>query len=108
MIGAKLEAWAYDPGRDLGDVLRVAAERAAPPAFAGHLLATRGDALTLQLADGAESARAGGLYYVLGHGAFVLGRREEWPARAAGGSRRVLVTLLAFPRPEAEAAARHP
>ncbi len=101
MIGAVLEAWRFDPSSELSEVVALADERRVPPSFCGALLSTRGDALTLQLVEGAPSTEPDALYYVRGHGAFVLARREEWPARTPGGPPRLLLTLLAVPQPEA-------
>jgi hypothetical protein len=107
LVGGALEAWEFGPASDLGDVVVAAAERRMPPSFAGRLLSTHGDALTLQVIAGSPSGDPRALYYVRGHGAFVLARREEWPALDGGRSPRVLVTLLAFPRPQTCVEPRH-
>ena len=100
MISAgAVEAWEFDSSSDLADVVQVAMERLAPPTFVAHLLSTRGDSLTLQVMQGEPSADPRRLFYVRGHGAFVLARREEWPPRPGGLRTRVLLTLLAFPQP---------
>jgi hypothetical protein len=99
MIGSALEAWEFDATSDLADVVQLASDRLAPPTFSGYLISTRGDALTIQVSAGGVSGDPSSLYYVKGHGAFVIGRREEWPPSAPGAANRVLLTLLAFPRP---------
>jgi hypothetical protein len=96
---AALEGWEFDSSSDLGHVVRVAMERLAPPSFVGHLLSTRGDSLTLQILKGEVTGDPRALYYVSGHGAFVLARREEWPPAPGSTRERVLLTLLAFPQP---------
>src|SRR5512135_3385609 len=96
---ATLEAWEFDPSSDLEYVVKVAMERLAPPSFIGHLLSTRGDSLTLQILAGEATSDPRSLYYVSGHGPFVLARREEWPPARGGARKRVLLTLLAFPQP---------
>jgi hypothetical protein len=106
MIGASLEVWEFAATADMAEVVRVASDRLLPASFTGHLLSTRGDAITLQLSSGDAKRDFRALYYVKGHGAFVLSRREEWPA--ASGPLRVLVTLLAFPRPQTALPTRHP
>jgi hypothetical protein len=92
-------AWEFDPACDLGDVVRLAMEHLAPPSFVGRVLSTRGDALTLQVIEGSPSDDPRSLYYVGGHGAFVLARREEWPPRTGSDRKRLLLILLAFPQP---------
>ena len=92
-------AWEFDPACDLGEVMRLATEHLAPPSFVARVLSTRGDALTLQVVEGSPSDDPRSLYYVGGHGAFVLARREEWPPRPGSEKKRLLVTLLAFPQP---------
>lgn len=94
-----VEAWEFDYSSDLGDVVRVAMERLAPPSFIGHLLSTRGDSLTLQVREGEPTCDPRSLYYVRGHGAFVLARREKWPPARGSARGRILITLLAFPQP---------
>jgi hypothetical protein len=91
-----VEAWEYDPSCDLGEIVRLAAERVAPPSFTGVLLATRGDALSVQLLEG-DASEAGALYYVSGHGAFSLARREVWPPVPGRRGERVLLILVAYP-----------
>ena len=104
MPGTRVEGWEFDASCDLADVVRLAHERLAPPSFTGHLLSTRGDALTIQLAAGSLTGDARSLYYVRGSGAFVLSRVEEWPPAPGGKDPRLLVTLLAFPQPVAAGA----
>jgi len=106
--GAPIEAWEFDASCDFTDVVRLANERVAPPTFTGHLLSSRGDALTVQVVEGEPTGDARSLYYVKGHGAFVLARREEWPPAQGRTSKRVLLTLLAFPQPYAAARTHHP
>ena len=96
---AAVEAWEFDPSSDLADVVSVAMERLAPATFVGHLLSTRGDSLTLQVLEGAPTGDPRSLFYVRGHGAFVLARREEWPPVPGSARKRLLLTLLAFPQP---------
>ncbi len=103
-----MEAWEFDATSDVADVVQLASDRLAPPSFAGHLISTRGDAITIQVSAGAPSGHASSLYYVKGHGAFVLARREEWPPIAPGAAKRVLVTLLAFPQPRTTLPSQHP
>ncbi len=100
---AVLEAWEFDASSDLAHVVKVAMERLAPPSFVGHLLSTRGDSVTLQILEGEATGDPRSLYYVSGHGAFVLARREEWPPVRGSTRKRVLLTLLAFPQPRAGA-----
>ena len=95
-----VEAWEFDPSCDLRDVVKLATERLAPPSFTGHLLSSRGDALTVQIDRGSPTGDPHSLYYVSGHGAFVLARRESWPPASGRSEERILVTLLAFPQPE--------
>jgi len=96
---ATVEAWEFDSSSDLADVAKVAMERLAPPTLLGHVLSARGDSLTLQVLDGEPTDDPRRLYYVRGHGAFVLARREEWPPARGGTRTRDLRTLLAFPQP---------
>jgi hypothetical protein len=92
-------AWEFDPACDLGEVVRLAMEHLAPPSFVARVLSTRGDALTVQVIEGRPSEDPHSLYYVGGHGAFVLARREEWPPPPGSSRKRLLLTLLAFPQP---------
>jgi hypothetical protein len=107
-IGASIEAWEFDAACDFAEVVRLAGERVAPPTFTGHLLSTRGDALTIQVVEGEPAGDARSLYYVKGHGAFILARREEWPPAQGRTASRVLLTLLAFPQPVTALGPRHP
>jgi len=100
-----LPAWEFDPACDLADVVRLAMERLAPPSFVGRVLSSRGDAITLQVVEGSPGRDPRALYYLGGHGAFLVGRREEWPPPPGGDRKRLLVTLLAFPQPVAMARA---
>ena len=106
MAGTAVEAWEFDHSCDLGEVVQVATERLVPPSFAGHLLSSYGDSLTVQVTGGAPSGDPRALYYVRGHGSFLLAREERWPPLPGGTRPRLLVTLLAFPQPAA--AARDP
>jgi hypothetical protein len=99
MLDMAIEAWEFDPSCDLGDVVKLAMERLAPPSFSGQILSTRGDSLTLQILEGEPTGDPRSLYYVGGHGAFVLARREEWPPVPGSERKRTLLTLLAFPQP---------
>ena len=99
VIGTALEAWEFGPASDLADVVAVVAERRAPPCFVGRWLSTHGDALTIQVTEGGPSSDPHALYYVKGHGAFLLARREEWPPARGCTAPRVLLMLLAFPQP---------
>jgi hypothetical protein len=101
MPGTVVEAWEFDPSCELSDVAKLAMERLAPPSFSARVLSTRGDALTLQVQEGAPSGDPRSLYYVGGHGAFALARREEWPPAPGRAEKRLLLTLLAFPHPQA-------
>ena len=101
MVDARIEAWEFDFTRELSDIVRLAQERLAPPSFTGHVISTRGDALTLQIEAGDPSGGERSLYYVSGHGPFVVARREEWPPAPGSEVKRMLVTLLAFPQPRA-------
>ncbi len=96
-----VQAWELDPRRDVAEVVALAREQLSPPSFTGRLLSTRGDALTVQVIEGAPAGELQSLYYVAGHGAFLLARREEWPPAPGSISKRLLVTLLAFPQPTA-------
>lgn len=98
-------AWEFDQTCDLAEVVRLAMEHLAPPSFVGRVLSTRGDALTVQVIEGSLSGDPRSLFYVGGHGAFVLARREEWPPPPGGERKRLLLTLLAFPQPVAVARA---
>jgi hypothetical protein len=92
-------AWEFDPACDLGDVVRLAMEHLAPPTFVARVLSTRGDALTVQVIEGSPGDDPRSLYYVGGHGAFLVARREEWPPPPGSTRTRLLLTLLAFPQP---------
>jgi hypothetical protein len=105
VIDTVVDVWEFDASRDLGDVVRGAMERLTPPRFVARVLSSRGDALTVQVVEGEPSDDPGALFYVGGHGAFVVARREEWPPRPGATRRRLLLTLLAFPQPHAGAAA---
>jgi hypothetical protein len=94
-----VEAWEFDPSSDMADVVKVAMERLAPATFVAHLLSSRGDSLALQVLEGEPTGDPRSLYYVRGHGAFVMARREEWPPAPGSGRKRLLLTLLAFPQP---------
>ena len=102
MIGSVVEAWEFDPGCELSEVMQLAAERVAEPTFAGALLSTRGDALTIQILFGSPSADPRSLFYVAGHGAFSLSRLEAWPPFPGRSVQRLLVTLSAYPPARAE------
>ncbi|GEJ56393.1 hypothetical protein [Anaeromyxobacter diazotrophicus] len=102
MVGSIVEAWEYDPCCELSDVMQLAAARVAEPTFAGALLSTRGDALTVQVLVGSPTADPRSLFYVGGHGAFALARLEAWPPLPGGSGKRFLVTLVAYPPARAE------
>jgi hypothetical protein len=99
MIDARIEAWEFDFTRELSEIAQVAQERLAPPSFTGHVISTRGDAITLQVDAGEPSDGERSLYYLSGHGPFIVARREEWPPLPGRKAKRTLVTLLAFPQP---------
>jgi hypothetical protein len=103
MFRAAIEAWEFDASCALEEVMRLAHERLTPPSFTGHLLSTRGDALTIQVVEGRPSGDPRSLYYVRGHGSFLVARLEEWPALPGHEEKRVLLTLLAFPQPRTQA-----
>jgi hypothetical protein len=103
MIGTAVEAWEFDPGCDVGDVMRLAAERVAPPTFRGVVLSTRGDAVTLQIMSGSPSGDPMSLFYLSGHGAFALSRVEAWPPLPGRTEQRLLITFAAYPPARAEA-----
>jgi hypothetical protein len=65
----------------------IAQDRRTPPDVRAHLVSSRGDVITVQLASGRLTDGA----EFRGRGAFEVIRREAWP----GG--RVLVTLEAWP-----------
>lgn len=102
MIGSVVEAWEFDPGCELSDVMRLAADRVAEPTFTGALLSTRGDVLTVQVLHGSPSADPRSLFYLGGHGAFLLARLEAWPPLPGGTTKRLLATLAAYPPSRAE------
>lgn len=102
MIGSVVEAWEFDPGCELSEVMQLASERVAEPTFAGALLSTRGDTLTIQVLFGSPSADPRSLFYVAGYGAFVLSRLEAWPPLPGRSAERFLVTLSAYPPSRAE------
>jgi hypothetical protein len=102
MIGSVVEAWEFDPSCELSDVMQLAADRVAEPTFAGALLSTRGDVLTVQVLHGSPSADPHSLFYVAGHGAFALARLEAWPPLPGRTSKRFLATLAAYPPARAE------
>ena len=102
MIGSIVEAWEFDRSCELSDVMRLAKERVAEPTFAGALLSTRGDALTIQVLFGSPTADPHSLFYVTGHGAFALSRLEAWPPFPGRSAKRFLVTLVAYPPARAE------
>lgn len=105
MIGTVVEAWEFDPGCDVADVMQLAAERVAPPSFSGVVLSTRGDALTVQVVHGSPSGDPMSLFYLSGHGAFALARVEAWPPLPGRTAPRLLITLAAYPPARAEASA---
>lgn len=90
-----VEAWEFDPSCELSDVVHLADARLAPPSLTGRLIAAREDALTIQVQSGPDRLDPRSLWYVGGHGAYVLARREEWPPPSPGGARRQLLTLRA-------------
>jgi hypothetical protein len=102
MIGSLVEAWEFDPCCELSDVMQLAADRVAEPTFAGALLSTRGDMITIQILFGSPSADPLSLFYVAGHGAFSLSRLEAWPPLPGRSTERLLVTLAAYPPARAE------
>jgi hypothetical protein len=91
---ALLSAWVLEREAIDLDALAAAAEADAlgPPDLRFRLLSTRGDNLTVQLAQPTIPPPPGALLFVERHGAFELLRREPWP----GG--RVLLTMAAWPR----------
>ncbi len=103
MLERVVQAWEFDVSCDLGEIVELARGGDAPPSFTGRLLSTRGDTLSVQVTTGRPTGGPRSLYYVAGHGAFLLARREEWPPARPGAEKRLLVTLLAFPQPVASA-----
>jgi hypothetical protein len=106
MIGSVVEAWEFDRSCELSDVMQLAADRIADPTFAGALISTRGDTITIQVLFGSPSADPCSLFYVAGYGAFSLSRLEAWPPLPGHSMDRFLVTLAAYPPARTEVHAR--
>lgn len=87
-----LQAWEFPAGFDLAGMVEISRAGLTPPDIRGKLVSTRGDVLTLQIAEGELTPGAEFLLYVGGRGAFQVLRREVWP----GG--RILLTLQAWRR----------
>jgi hypothetical protein len=86
-----LELWEFPRSFDLGAMVEVATERLTPPDLRAHLVSSRGDVLTVQLAEGRRTEHVEMLLHVRGRGAFEVLRREAWPER------RELLVLRAWP-----------
>jgi hypothetical protein len=88
-----LEMWEFPRDWDfpLPEVTEVLIERLTPPDLRAHLISSRGDVLTVQIAEGCRTEDADLLLYVRGRGAFEVLRREAWPER------HELLVLRAWP-----------
>jgi hypothetical protein len=86
-----LELWEFPRSFDVGSMVEVATERLTPPDLRAHVVSSRGDVLTVQVAEGRRTEHVDLLLYVRGRGAFEVLRREAWPAR------RELLVLRAWP-----------
>ncbi len=91
-----IAVWEFD--RELGAELATttALDQLEPPDLEVVLLATRGDAITVQVVDGSVSD-SDSLLYVAGRGLYEVLRSEAWPPLQPGGPPRVLLTLKAWP-----------
>ena len=91
-----LAVWEFD--REIGVDLatRTALDQLEPPDLEVVLLAVRGDAITVQVVEGAVSD-TDSVLYVAGRGLYEVLRSEAWPPVNPDGSPRVLLTLKAWP-----------
>lgn len=87
-----LSLWKFPRDFDLAKITAVAQDQLAPPDARAALVSSRGDVLTVQIAEGGLTEGADFLVYVGSRGAFEVLRREMWPGD------RVLLTLAAWPR----------
>jgi hypothetical protein len=87
-----VEAWEFPLGFDLATITTIVQERLTEPDVRAHLVSSRGDVLTLQIARGRVTTHVPMLLFVAGRGAFELLRREVWPGP------RELLTLRALPQ----------
>ncbi|BDG02211.1 hypothetical protein [Anaeromyxobacter oryzae] len=90
-----VDVWEFPRGFDVASVAEIARDRLSEPDLRAHLVSSRGDVLTLQVAQGRLTVHVEMLLYVAGRGAFELLRREVWPER------RELLTLRALRPPPA-------
>jgi hypothetical protein len=93
-----LRVWEFEPDTD-HRVMQVAVldELAGEPDFAGELVATRGDVITLQLVDGVGPSAPDAKLYVERRGPYELVRTERWPG-VRGAVERVLLVMRAWPQ----------
>jgi hypothetical protein len=91
-----IAVWEFD--REIGVELatRAALDQLEPPDLEVVLLATRGDAITVQVVEGSVSD-SDSVLYVAGRGLYEVLRSEAWPPVEPEGPPRVLLTLKSWP-----------
>jgi hypothetical protein len=91
-VTAVLDIWEFPRGFDLAKITQIAIDALSPPDLRAHLVSSRGDILTVQVADGTPPTDPEMRLYVGGRGAFEAIRTERWPGE------RVLLVLRAWPQ----------
>ena len=95
-VAEPVAAWGFDREIPYDLAIRAALHEVEPPDLTLALVAERSDYLTAQVVSGAAPLPDGWVY-VKARGLFEITRAETWPATAAGGGPRVLLTLRAYP-----------
>jgi hypothetical protein len=89
-----LDIWEFPADFELAKITQIAIDALTEPDLRAHLVSSRGDILTVQVAEGRPTTDPEMRVYVGGRGAFEVVRRELWP----GG--RTLLVLRAWPQRE--------
>jgi hypothetical protein len=87
-----LDIWEFPADFELAKITQIAIDALTEPDLRAHLVSSRGDILTVQVADGKPPADSEMRLYVGGRGAFEITRIERWPGE------RVLLVLRAWPQ----------
>jgi hypothetical protein len=92
LVTELLDIWEFPAEFELAKIAQIAMDALSPPDLRAHLVSSRGDIVTVQVAAGSPTTNPEMRLYVAGRGAFMLIRMETWP------SGHVLLVLRAWPQ----------
>jgi hypothetical protein len=76
-----LDLWEFPDGFELAKITQIAMDALSPPDLRAHVVSSRGDILTVQVAEGRPTINPEMRLYVAGRGAFKVIRTEAWPGQ---------------------------